>query len=410
MKKATGESDLRRNRGILGGASGLWARSAPFIGIATLGTALGCGGLDGADPGTETTSGALQDPANPGNPNFPLASSDWAHVPGLPAPIKPTGDPTLLAADSHIVAVFVQAAPFGYYAGAGEGPTEITWSQYSGDVFATPPAVARLPTLNGNEEHMILVGRGGSDKRMFWSEGYIGPATAGVFPPPVPVTFPAFAAINSNTFSDPYGYPALASSSSGDVIMTYIGLNASNQPTVYAQVKPYNGHWKARVAAPALPTGWTLVVGKPTIAWGYLSASTIVVKAKTSTQTSFFRIFFDGTNFYDTLGPAGFRQLPLLTGSPSIGSDPALEWDGDLNAHTLYYRSGGNIYEASFTDNAFYEAFKKLTASSSNPTFVGSPSVYGGINLENTEHWIMGRDASFNMYFGFTDTDSRLTP
>ena len=381
------------------------------VGVVTLATALGCGGVD---QGVEKKSGAIVNNSNPTSPQLTLGSG-WVQVPPLPSPVSPSGDPTLLAADYHIVTTFVQATSFGYWAGAGESAGEVSWAEYSGDVFATPAALARLPTVHFDggsaEEHLMVVGRaGGSDGRMYWSEAKIGQATYGVFPPPVPVTFPAFATINNNKFSDPYGYPALTSDSSGNVTMTYIGLNASSQPTVYAQIKPFNGGWRARVAAPALPTGWTLVVGKPTIAWGYLGTCTIVVKAKTSTQTSFFRIFFDGTNFYDTLGPAGFRQLPLLTGSPSIGSDPALEWDGDLNAHTLYYRSGGNIYEASFTDNAFYEAFKKLTASSSNPTFVGSPSVYGGINLENTEHWIMGRDASFNMYFGFTDTDSRLTP
>ncbi|HXJ21032.1 MAG TPA: hypothetical protein VMT03_12440 [Polyangia bacterium] len=344
----------------------------------------------------------------------------WSQVPALPAPITPSGDPTVLAADYHTIATFVQAANFGYFAGAGESVQEVSWAEYSGDVFVTPAALARLPTVHldaggQQEEYFIVVGRaGGSDQRMYWSEGVIAPATAGVFSPPTPVTFPAFATINGNKFVDPYGYPALAGDNTGNVTMTYIGLNASNQPTVYAQVKPFNGNWKARVAAPALPTGWTLVVGKSTIDWGYLGSSTIVVKAKKSTTTSFFRILFNGSTFYDTLGPAQWRQLSPLSGSPSIDSDAAVEWDDSLSAHTLYYRSGtkaSNLYEASFTDTSFYEAFKQLIGSTTtNPAFVGSPSVFGGINLENSEHWILGRDAQSKMYMGFMEEDGSLSP
>jgi hypothetical protein len=394
-------------------SSGALTRTARLIGVVTLGTTLGCGGID---QGVEKKSGAIVNNNSPGSTQLSLGSG-WVQVPPLPAPVAPSGDPTLLAADYHIVTTFVQAAPFGYWAGAGESASEVTWAQYSGDVFATPAALARLPTVKFDggdaEEHLIVVGRaGGSDGRMYWSEGKIGPASLGVFPPPVPVNFPAFATINGNKFSDPYGYPALASDTFGNVTMTYIGLNASNQPTVYAQVKPFNGNWKARVAAPALPTGWTLVVGKPTIAWGFLGSSTIVVKAKKSTQTSFFRALFNGTNFYDTMGAAQFRQLSSLAGSPSIDSDAALEWDDALTAHTLYYRSGSkanNLYEASFTDTTFYEAFKQMVGSL-NPVFVGNPSVFGGINLENTEHWILGRDASSKMYMGFAQSDDTLSP
>ena len=395
---------------------------AAGLGLVALGAAAGCGEATEL----EARTGALKDPSHPNNPQLPLGAG-WSRVPSLPALNPATGEPTLLAADNHIVATFVQAGSFGYWAGAGESVQEVSWAQYSPDVFATAPAVARLPSVHftdgSQEEHMLLVGRGGSDKRMFWSEGVIGAASAGVFPPPQPVTVPAFAAINGNTFNDPYGYPALTSNSTDNtIIMAYIGLNTSNQATVYAQlynpaVSDPTRRWKPRVAAPALPTGWT-PVGRPAIAWGYQNLTTIVVKARNGSSTGLFRIFFTGTNFFDTLGTPQFRRLTPPGTPPSIDSNPAMEYDGSIGpdgnqgALTLYYRSGSgsnNIYEASFADTSFFEGFKQLTGSPGQ-AFAGDPSVYGGINLENTEHWIMGRDASFNMYVGFTVTDLSLAP
>ncbi|HXU63687.1 MAG TPA: hypothetical protein VN962_18445 [Polyangia bacterium] len=383
---------------------GVGRRHGRLIGVFALGATLGCGApVDGSEQQLTSRSGALQDPHDPTNPIMPLAASQWSTMDSTG---YPSGDPILLAEASHLLVAFQLSGLNGYWGAAGDGPTSAAWGLYSDDAFSTPPATARLPVVGSSDYRLIVVGRGRDDHRIFWSEASTRP-TQGIFSAPEPVTAPAFAPINGNTFNDPYGYPAMTAANNGDVVMVYMGPNSSNKATLYSHRKPYHSAWKARVAAPALPSGWSMV-GVPAITWGYQSQGTVVLKATNGSQTGLFRIFTTGDAFLPAGAPA-FTQLTLPTGSAPAESNPAVEWDPDLNTHTLYYRSGGSLYEASFLTSTFYEAPKLLQAST-NPYFVGTPSVAGGTNLENTEHWILARDNHANLRFNFTYLDSDLQP
>ena len=46
--------------------------------------------------------------------------------------------------------------------------------------------------------------------------------------------------------------------------------------------------------------------------------------------------------------------------------------------------------------------------SNNNPTFVGTPSIHGGIPYEIGQHWFVGQDMSNKIWFGSSENDSAL--
>jgi hypothetical protein len=352
----------------------------------------------------------------PGDPNGPLEFDPWVLMPS--AGFSMTGDPVLTNCDAHCLVAFQRGAAASgnqYWGLAAEGPSAGLWTQYDTRSFASNPAAVHFKTI-GTERHILVVGRGSGStsesRRMFWSTAKVTPVGGGTPDFNSPEKLSEFQQINTNSFNDPYGYPALATSSGGTVVMAYIGPNASNQARVYAQRKPYSSevddpNWKARVEAPALPSSFT-PVGTPAITWGYSSPDvyTIVVRAqRTGFSDRLYRIFFSGTAYTDPFGAASWKSLTLPSGSPAVQSNPAVEWGDQLFTHTVYYRSGSSLYQASFIYDTLEEVPKIIMHNSFTPFFSSAPSVNGNLMFEIGQHWVIGRDSQSNLWFTTSQDD-----
>jgi hypothetical protein len=333
-----------------------------------------------------------------------------------------TGDPALTNCDAHCLIAFQRGAASNgnqYWGLASEGPSSGSWALYDTMSFATPPAVIHYKTIIA-ARRFILAGRGtgstSDSRRIFYSIGRVTPSVPPSFNPPEKLS--NFQAVDSTSFSGAYGFPALAASSSGEVVMTYIGLNSSSQARVYALRKPYifsatTNNWQARVEAPALPSSFT-AVGTPAITFGYQGLYTIVVRAQRSGFADrLYRIFFNGSAFTDPQGSSTlWRQITVPTGwpaMPALEGNPAVEWGSTLSTHTVYYKSSSTFFfQASFGYDQFYETPKIITTGGGNtPYFSSSPSVNGSLPFEIGEHWVLGRDTSGELWFT-TSVDDEL--
>jgi hypothetical protein len=389
-------------------------RSALLGGAALSASALGCSqAIEGE---SESQLGADSDALQDGNPSTLTLVSGYSPV-SPPPGTAPTGSPALCAPSTHMFVIFQQGGPSGaYWATASAAPEGSIWQGYGTFAFSSPPALAPLPKLIlGADQHeelrFLAAGRRSSDGKIYWSEGTVlRSASYPPFNPPAPVT--TFTKLNDNVFSGSYGFPALGASTAGDAILSYVGLDSANVPQVYVNPKPYGGSWKARVTAP-LPTGWT-PIGTPAVTWGWQNLFTIVVTGKNSSnQYALFRAFFNGTDFanpYST-DPKKFSPITLYPGSVSCQNSPAVEWDSELDTHTVYYRFADDFYEFSFYYDTAIEKSRLIVGGRGNrPAFVASPSVQGGKNFENGRHWILGRDRTNSLWIGFTDTDGVVVP
>jgi hypothetical protein len=376
--------------------------------IVALGVPLACDGTiegDGADPITDR-SGALVDPNDPNNPE--IAFKYWSQLPVLNST---AGDPAITHGSTHVFIAFQRGINGRYWGIAGEGPQNGSWGSAAFDTrsFASNPAIAHLPDVNGKRRVMV-VGRGNgslaNDRRLFWAYGEVGQTNPPAFDTPARIG--NFEPIGTTTFNGSYGYPAITSAPNGDVFMAYVALNTSNQLRVYAQRKPYNQGWQPRVTGPAIPCCYT-TIGTPTVTWGYPGSApqlmTILVRVQDGSNVYFRRIFFNGTSFQDV-----WADISMYQGTPAIQSEPAVEWNDELSTHTVYYRSGTGIYQASFYYNYLFEIPKKIVAAVT-PSFAGAPAVNGNVQFEHGKHWVLARESGTGrLWFSESFPDSQLQP
>jgi hypothetical protein len=393
---------------LFGLARSLCTDAACLTAFATLGGTLGCSGpLEREDvTPVAVASEALRDSNYPSSIGFKY----WSALPTLG---NTAGDPTITNGNTHLFIAMQKGSGNGHYWGIScEGPEGGAWVKYDDTrSFASSPAIAHLPNASTGDRRIMVVGRGAgsasTDRRIFWSTGRVSTATT---PPPLfvaPVKTTSFLPVSDDTFNDPYGYPAIASSPSGDTYVTYIGSDSR----VYGHFKAGGTLQWTRVQGPALPSGW-VPDGVPAITWGYLNMATIVVRAKKSGSADrLYRLFFTGSLFHDPLGPAVWKELQLPSGSMAIQSNPGLEWDDEIGYHTVYYRNDKAIYEASFVYDTLVEIPQKIVATTT-PELTGSPAVTGNVQYEHGNHWVLARDKndSSKLWFSESHPNSNMTP
>lgn len=373
-----------------------------------LGATLGCGASgDGDATGSAShESEALQD-GNVGSGfiNFKY----WSALPTLAGT---SGELSMTDGSAHLFIAMQRGNGGKYWGISGEGPQNGTWGQYDTQLFASPPAIAHVHDDSNGDRRIMVVGRGSgstaNDRRLFWSVGIVQLATPPAFKPPVKSL--AFAPVSSDSFNDPYGYPALEATPNGDAYLVYINSDGR----VYGHYKASGTNtWSAKSQSPALPSGWT-PQGTPAITWGSNGGiATVVVRAKNSSnQYKLFRLYFTGSIFYDPLGPAVWKELVLPSGSAAVNSNPALEWDDELGLHTVYYQSGDKIYEASFADSTLIEKPQKIYDAGASPSFQGAPAVNGNVQYEHGKHWVIARDKSdaSKLWFSESFPNSNMNP
>ena len=277
--------------------------------LVSFGGIVGCSGPveSGGETPVAVDSDALRDSDPPsGNVTFKY----WSALATLAGT---AGDPAMTHADTHLFVAMQRGSGSGHFWGIScEGPQNGAWVKYDDQrSFASSPAIAQLPTASNGDRRIIVVGRGAgsasTDRKLFWSIGRVSANTTN--PPPLfnaPVKALDFIQVTSDTFNDPWGYPAVGSSAAGDVVIAYINSDGR----VYAHYKPSgSATFGNKVQGPALPTGW-VPDGVPAVTWGYLNMATIVVRAKkTGSSDRLYRLFFTGGIFYDPLGPAVWKNL-----------------------------------------------------------------------------------------------------
>jgi hypothetical protein len=397
--------------GFFGLVHELRTRTGLLTLVATLGMNVACGGsidAGGEDP-LGDTSEALK---YPGDPFGPLPFKYWRQLNPLP---NATGNPGLVSHYAHFFVAFSQVTN-GRYWGSAVGNKIGDWAEYSTRTFASGPAVVALPNFGNGDGHLMVIGRGSgtadSSRRIFWSEAY-QPREFEGFPASAPIAITSFAAVSGEFFSGVYGYPGATSTDAGEVVIAYVGPIGGGGVRVFAQYKGVNVPWSARVQGPALPVGWT-PAGIPAVERGPFSIATIMVLGRNSSnQYQIFRCYFwanqtSGT-FFDPFGPTEFDALPLPPNSPAIESSPGLEWDDQLNTHTVYYRSGNSIYQASINYDLWEEMPKKVEAAP-NPSFASAPSANGNYPYEGGSHLVLARDSANAIWFAESFQNADLVP
>jgi len=321
-------------------------------------------------------------------------------------------DPALCSNNGHAGFLFVRdrsdfVQTYNY---SGSNPNG--WTRYGNSSGTASPKTfaGRLScTANGlSTSKFVVAGRGKTDNLLYWSAGTVTNALSN---PYSDATFSFSTVHPSNTYTNS---PALASHN-GQVFLTVV-----KNGQLYAYYKNPNANWTGPLTAPGI-SGWS-VQGTPAVAYveAVMQQYHIYVRATRTvggvTSTRFQRTYFTTDHFS---GPASLSSpvmepVSLVGNFPAIDSDPALEWTGAAyepggleNVVTLYYRSGSKFYDTS-GDLYPEEHPPEPVTSNNNPTFVGTPSIHGGIPYEIGQHWFVGQDMSNKIWFGSSENDSAL--
>jgi hypothetical protein len=253
-------------------------------------------------------------------------------------------------------------------------------------VFASPPScvmehpAGTVPQPSGLPLFLIA---GKSENKIFVVEGEVQNVGPGGVPVN-PIWKGPWAQVSSTTYGAFQGYPAI-SSNGQKVVVTFMSNN-----TIYAHTRnlPYaapGNTWGSRIAGPSLPSGVTI----PTEPEGYYAVPGVIymggahnkflmmVRAQNSSGTKrLYYITFNGTSFGSWSGPAS-------TSSHSIDSDPALEFDHEYDALSVYFRSGNEIKHTSVVNpsNIGSEPIWAIDEPAS-PVMYGAPRVVWGGGTE----------------------------
>jgi hypothetical protein len=286
--------------------------------------------------------------------------------------------------------------PWGKYGGAAANRT-----------FSGRFSCAFLPGTT-NPYPFIIMARGARtapspggavDKRLFFSRGQWNATQAA----PAPTSLTQWAAIDGTSYNT-HGTPAVASNSTSLVV---VYLNDAGQLR--------GNYWDAAsntfsspLSAPALPNGWT-GLGTPAVAWTQSPTSTFHVFVRTRNGAGQLRLY--RTSMHTTAFAAGWERIDLPANAPPMDSDPAFEFNANMDINTLYYRRGTTLYQLSSLHTVYSSSTIKAIRPQGNatPSFTGNPSVIGGVPYETGRHWVLAR-ATGGIYFASSMNDEDLAP
>lgn len=248
--------------------------------------------------------------------------------------------------------------------------------QYPAGTVAQPPGKGPLFLIAGKSENKIFVvegevqpvGPGGVTQNPNWT----GPWTQ----------------VSSTTYGAFQGYPALGSNGQR-VVVTFL---SNNKIYAHTRMLPYTSSWGDRISGPTLPKGVTI----PTEPEGYYAVPgitylggahdkfLIMVRAQNRSGTKgLYYITFNGTSF-------GSWQGPAFTSPHTVSSDPALEFDHDYDALSVYFRSNNEIKHTSVVNPGDIGA-RPIWAidEPESPVMYGAPRVVWGGGTEGNRTLIV---------------------
>ena len=378
--------------------------------LVALGSLFGCvGAEEGDDPADlETTTSQIVAVTQPW---------EFKNLSPITSPSGATGDPGFCTPNgAHSKIIFTRDT-----SGFIQGQADVvgingSWGKYGGSgsqrKLGGRPACGFTGFSSSPYPFVILAkgataADGTADKRLFWSRGNW--TISGTAPPPAAAT--SWAALDGTQYST-NGNPAVGTRN-GQLVAVYLkdnGQLAGNYWTGSA--------FSSTLSHPNLPTGWT-GQGTPTIAFAesWAQKFVIFVRAKNSlNQYRLYETFFENDHFTSAAGgPTGvWQQATLPSGAPSLGSDPAYEFDNYsiFYTGTLYYRNGSTLYQVSAVngvDQFNLGTLKSITVGGTTPSISGNPVVIGGVPYEAGRHWVLARGGS-NIYWGESFNDEDLAP
>jgi len=387
-----------------------------LAGFVALGTILGCGapedsGDQSADVETRTDEIVTINP---------LAQPDEFKYVSPIAPLSTgTGDPAFCTPHApHSMIMFTRDTSNFIQGMADNQGARGSWGKYGGSgslrKLGGRPACGFLAE-SSNPYPFVILAKGANapdgsvDRHLFWSKGNwtYDPYTS---PPPSAQT--QWAAIDGTQYAT-NGNPAVGTHN-GELVVVYLkdnGQLAGNYWTGSA--------FSGTLSHPNLPTGWT-GVGTPAIAFAesWSQKFSIFVRAKNaSNQYRLYETFFETNHFTSAAGGGTgvWQQVTLPPGAPSLGSDPAYEFDNvqSFYSGTLYYRNGTRIYHLSASngvDQFDNSTVKAILIGGSAPSISGNPVVIGGVFYEGGSHWVLARGAGNSIYFAESVSDDYLAP
>lgn len=298
------------------------ARSGAAATVAALLTAgVGCSGADGFEAAElETRSQDL-----PGEVWKPWFSS-------LIADTDVSSDPAICNPGNIAWFIATQNTDSRYYLKSAALSLNPAWKQFGSRQFNSAPTCASQKTTDFK---FVLAGRS-TDGRIYAIEGVQPPLTSPM--PSNPNWTGPWAQVSGTTYSGSNGSPALGSNGSRVILAFKNGSRVS----VHQQLLPYSSSgWNTTpINSPNFPAGVS-VSGIPAVT--YISGPTnrfvVMVRGTTSSGAGLYWIYFTGTAFQGSWAQAFIPS--------TVSSDPALEYDPDYGAMTLYFRSGDEVIQTS---------------------------------------------------------------
>ena len=214
-----------------------------------------------------------------------------------------------------------------------------SWAAAGSRAFNSAPTCTPERFPGTTDGRFLIAGRGSLDGKIYVAQGLQGATTAGSGVPPNPTFTIPNTQINGTAFTGTNGHPALATNNSR-VVLTF---KNGSRVTAHQQSLPYSAtNWGAAINSPLFPAGVT-VSGVPAIT--FISGSTnkfiVMVRGVSSGVAGLYWILFTGTAF------EGSAWNQAFTAGVTVSSDPALEYDRQFDALTLYFRSGNDVLQTS---------------------------------------------------------------
>jgi hypothetical protein len=252
-------------------------------------------------------------------------------------------------------------------------------------VFEYPYRTRTFPT----DYHFVMAGKG-FDGKIYAFRGRQDEGMGG--PPPLPAFETTWAAVSATTYKDSFGNPdnygRPAISTNGSVTaLTF--MTSDRKVHAFTRGIPFNGsgvNWSTEKVGPALPSGLT-ADGIPAITYvrGFGSSAInkfiVMVRAvPTSGAARLYWIYFDGASF-------GTWTQATIPSPYKVDSDPAVEYDDQLDALTVYFKStdtnNGTIVQASVPNatnigSSLYPFFPIAVGQTGSPDTVNAPRAIFG--------------------------------
>jgi hypothetical protein len=213
-----------------------------------------------------------------------------------------------------------------------------SWAAAGTRTFNSAPTCTPERFPGTTDPRFLIAGRASLDGKIYVAQGSQGSTPSTGVPPNPTFTVP-FTQINGTAFTGTNGHPAMATNNSRVVL----AFKNGSRVTAHQQSLPYSAtNWGGAINSPLFPSGVS-VSGVPAIT--FMSGSTnkflVMVRGTNAGVAGLYWIFFTGTAFEGTTWNQAF------TGGVTVSSDPALEYDRDFGALTLYFRSGNDVLQTS---------------------------------------------------------------